>query len=40
MPEESLSLRVGNIAKEKGLDSQNYECTACKQRLGIERKSK
>lgn len=39
-PEESLAIYVGKIAKEKGMDTQNYECTACKEPLGIEHKSK
>lgn len=34
----SLENQIGKIAREKGLDVQNYECSACKQQLVITNK--
>lgn len=36
----SLATQVGKIAREKGLDVQNYECADCKQTLALTLKLK
>lgn len=36
----SLAAQVGIIAREKGLDVQNYECADCKKELGLNFKIK
>lgn len=36
----ALAAQIGKIAKEKGLDYQNFECAACKHPLGLSHKPK
>lgn len=36
----SLVAQIGKIAKEKGLDVQNYECADCKKELAFNLKLK
>lgn len=36
----ALATQIGKIAREKGLDSQNFECAACRHPLGLSHKSK
>lgn len=35
-----LSSQVCKISKEKGLDVQNYECSACKYSIGVSARPK
>lgn len=34
--QESLAIQVGRLAKEKGLDAQNYQCNECKEVICFE----